>query len=73
MPKCLRKRCSTPQKQPAANVAVCVISDMFRAVDSEVKDRKVEIVENARKYRENKVDLIADGAKAINQMEYVLR
>lgn len=46
---------------------------MFRAVDSEVKDRKVELVEKARKYRENKVDLIADGAKAINQMEYVLR
>lgn len=46
---------------------------MFRAADSEVKDRKGELVEKARKYRENKVDLIADGANAINQMEYVLQ
>jgi hypothetical protein len=45
---------------------------MFRDADSEVKDRKGEPVEKARKNRENKVDLIADGANAINQTECVL-
>jgi uncharacterized coiled-coil DUF342 family protein len=46
---------------------------MFRDADSEVKDRKGELVEKVRKHRENKVDLIAEGANAINQMEYVLQ
>jgi hypothetical protein len=45
---------------------------MFRDVDSDVKDSKGEPLEKGRKNRENKVDLIADGANAINQMEYVL-
>ena len=49
--KCFRKRCSTPQKQPAATVHFCAFSGMFWAADVPVgfKDRPVEVVKGRRR------------------------
>jgi hypothetical protein len=65
----LRKRCSTPQKQPAATVAVCIVAlAIFRdAEDSAgVSERVGEVVEKERKNREKIVEPRAGTAKAIN-------
>ena len=64
-PNSLRNRCSTPQKHPAARVAVCVPLAIFRDVDSGVKERIGELVEKVRKKRENNVEPSAGAAKAI--------
>lgn len=61
MPKFLRYRCSTPQKQPAATVAVCV-SDILRDCVSGVEE-KAELVEKERKKREKRVE--ATGAAKV--------
>lgn len=66
--------CSTPQKQPDANVAFCVFSGKF-CIDSgsELKARDVDDVKGRRK-RERK-DGIADGLKAMEmpRREMVMR
>ena len=73
LPNCLRYRCSTPQKQPAATVAFCAPSDMvviLREVDSGAKERNGELAENERKTREKSVDPNADVVKVIGVFVY---
>ena len=54
MPKFLRYKCSTPQKQPAATVAVSV-PDILRICVSEVREN-AELVEKERKKREKRFE-----------------
>lgn len=61
MPKFLRYKCSTPQKQPAATVAVSV-PGILRDLVSDVKG-KAELVEKERKKREKRVE--ATGATKV--------
>lgn len=58
LPKFLRKRCSTPQKQPAARVAVCCVLDIFdedcaaAELEVPVRERRMgEVVEMGRMKR----------------------
>lgn len=64
-PNSRRKRCSTPQKQPAATVAFSVEEDMVR--EGGVRERNGELVENGRRSREKSGDDDTSlGAKVIN-------
>ena len=67
LPKCLRYRCSTPQKHPAANVAFSAFAGKLCCAtppDSGPKDS--EDVEKGRRKREKSVGMATDGMEFIS-------
>lgn len=58
LPNCFRNRCSTPQKQPAATVAFWMVSDILRDWDSGAREKVGALVENGRRRREKRVEVI---------------